>query len=728
MNDAAWQLTATGYEADQITDFGNRFLLANGYMGYRGTLAEYTKAQQVALNLAGVYDRRGDQWRETVNAPNPLFTRLMFAGQPLSVLTQQPLTHSVTLDFKAATFSRRSVFQAGGARVTVSTLRFLSGADHTLGGMRYTVVADAPVAITLTCGIDQQVWDINGPHLTAAAASHFPGGLAVVATTGELHRQVGVWQKQFLPEAAGALIQSEHGQAYAYALQLTPQQPVTLTVLFGVGVDDNCEAVAAKVRAADQTSFDGWLAAHRAAWQGYWQRSDVRIEGNDADQKHLRYSIYQLLAIAPHHARAQSIPARGLSGQTYKGAIFWDTEMFMLPFFLATDAETAHSLIGYRLKGLKGAKAKAQSYGFEGAFYAWESQEDGFDACSDYNVTDVFTKRPMRTYFRDKQVHISGAIALAIWQSYQWLDDLSLLTGGGAEVILECARFYLSYAKAGLLDQVVSIDDVIGPDEYHERVNNNAYTNKLVQTTWQIALQTLQTLEAQAPAEAAKLVARLDFHPLISKLQMALARLKQPTVDDQGVIEQFDGYFKLEDASVATVRARLLDPHEYWGGAYGVASQTQVLKQADVVMMLALFPDDYSAQTHAANYAYYEPRTEHGSSLSWSMYAIEAARMGKTEAAHHFFEQTATVDLTGQSKQWAGDIYIGGTHPAGNAGAWLVALRGFAGMHVAAGRLQFTPHLPQSWHKMAFQVNYQGHAYEVTIANDHATVNEMRKK
>ena len=102
----------------------------------------------------------------------------------------------------------------------------------------------------------------------------------------------------------------------------------------------------------------------------------------------------------------------------------------------------AKKLMKYRIDTLEGAKNKAKSYGYEGAFYPWESQEGGFDACSDYNVTDVFTGRPMRTFFKDKQIHISAAIVYGIGRYVDLAGDMSILSEGGAQTIIECAKFY----------------------------------------------------------------------------------------------------------------------------------------------------------------------------------------------------------------------------------------------------------------------------------------------
>jgi kojibiose phosphorylase/nigerose phosphorylase len=182
-----------------------------------------------------------------------------------------------------------------------------------------------------------------------------------------------------------------------------------------------------------------------------------------------------------------SIAARGLSGQTYKGAIFWDTEMFIMPFFMFTEPEVARTLLKYRIDTLEGAKKKAVQYGFQGAFYAWESQEGGIDACTDYNVTDVFTGRPMRTYFKDKQVHISSAIVYAMMSYIDYTKDESILKEGGAQVVIECAKFYYSLLLKRAGEKRYEIHDVIGPDEYHERVNNNGYTNRMAKLCFDTA-------------------------------------------------------------------------------------------------------------------------------------------------------------------------------------------------------------------------------------------------
>ncbi|MGN1041092.1 MAG: hypothetical protein ACI4QL_06670, partial [Candidatus Fimimonas sp.] len=164
----------------------------------------------------------------------------------------------------------------------------------------------------------------------------------------------------------------------------------------------------------------------------------------------------------------------------------------------------------------------------------------------------------------------------------------------------------------------------------------------------------------------------------LKKIKKFKKYLYLPLPDDNGVIEQFDGYFALEDVSVEQVKQRLVHPNEYWGGSNGVATATRVIKQADVVALMCILPHRFNAKIKKANYDYYLPYTEHGSSLSASMYSQCACFVGKANDAYAWFEKSATTDLTGGGKKYAGKVYIGGTHPAACGGAWLTAFNGFA--------------------------------------------------
>ncbi len=134
------------------------------------------------------------------------------------------------------------------------------------------------------------------------------------------------------------------------------------------------------------------------------------------------------------------------------------------------------------------------------------------------------------------------------------------------------------------------------------------------------------------------------------------------------------------------------------------------------MLMLYLFRNEYTHEVKQANWTYYEPRTEHGSSLSPCIYSLLSCDIGNVDWAYPFFVKSANIDLTGISKQFAGSIYIGGTHPAANGGAWMAAVLGFAGLQVQDGEIKVNPRLPKPWKSMSFHINVRGewHAVEIT--------------
>lgn len=691
-------LERTGYDAAQNADNGNRFLTGNGYLGVRGTPAEFGAEQQVAVNLAGIYHQKGSGWREPLNAPNPFFVSV--ADASLIENASQVLSHTMSVDIADGVFRRRTCFETVQGTLTLSQERFCCMEGIHLLAQRVTLSCDHDSTWRLTAGIDGQVWDIHGPHYEALEQCDAEGLLSLTGVTDDGQAVCTAWRST-LPASASA----PKGGLCVWDIPLRANEPFSFACVASIYTtkDANDPTSAAREALLGAPDYEALLKEQRAAWDALWQDARVEIEGDDRAEFAVNYSLYHLMSIAPRHSQSLSVPARGLSGQTYKGAIFWDTEMFMLDFFLCAMPEVARSVLRYRIDTLPGALDKARGYGLRGAFYAWESQEGGVDGCSDYNVTDVFTGRPMRTYFRDKQVHISAAVVYALLKYQNRTGDDTLLKDGGAQVILECARFYLSLLSKRILSDVYDLNDVIGPDEYHERVNNNAYTNEMARMTLKAACDICpRYLDGLDPSE---LAAFAD----------AAARLKAKKPDPEtGVIEQFDGYFRLEDASVAKVRGRLKDPREYWGGAYGVASDTQVIKQADVIALLGML-EGYPREVLEANYDYYEPRTEHGSSLSACMYALCACRIGRPDAAYPLFLKSAEADIQGGGKQWAGLVYIGGTHPAAAGGAYMVLLWGFLGLAFEDGKPVAHPAFPAGWKHVRVPIQYSGQRFVLSV-------------
>jgi nigerose phosphorylase len=711
-------LTVTGFRQGDAELHGSKFLLGNGYVGYRGTLEEYGEDSQVAVTVAGLYDKAGDAWREPVNAPNGFYTVLSAGGEVLNALDHAPALHQQTLDMRRAVHGRDSVFKTRANEIRVRSERFVSLDDVHLMAMKYQFKAARAEKLVIRTGVDGEVWDINGPHLADLHASQAQGRIVVNARTNEGHR-LTVVEAIEIDFGTQRIVADGKTVMREITIDADADREYTFFKFVSVftsndGVHSPESAAVENSAAACQRGYRALYLRHAQAWEARWSRSDVVVGGDPEGQFALRYSIYQLYLAAPVHTDKLSIPARGLSGQTYKGAVFWDTEMFMLPFFLYTNPALAKNLVKYRCHTLAGARRKAAEYGYRGAYYAWESQETGDDVCTHFNVTDVFTGRPMRTYFRDKQIHISADVVYGIWQYTLITGDDSVLFEGGAEVILECARFFYSYAYFKTGKNRFEVLDVTGPDEYHERVNNNAFTNAAIKYSLDTAVRVLELLNRKDDRYYNALIDRIGIRGELAAIREMSRGLYVPAPDPGSlVIEQFDGYERLEEITLKALKSRIKNPNEYLGGGCGLATTTKIIKQADVAVMLHVFKNDHSHDVKRANWEYYEPRTEHGSSLSACIYALVAADIGESDWAYGYFMKTATVDLSGDYKRFVGTLYIGGTHPAANGGAWMSAVLGFGGLNSDGDVLKIKPSLPPRWSSIDYRVSFRGQDYRV---------------
>src|SRR5262249_54844201 len=221
----------------------------------------------------------------------------------------------------------------------------------------------------------------------------------------------------------------------------------------------------------------GWravLAEHAAAWCARWSAGDVLFDVNEVLQRARRVAVSHLTSTANPEDDRVSIGARGLTGDAYLGHVFWDTEIYLLPFYTAVWPEAARALLMYRFHTLPAARAKAAHFGFKGALYAWESADTGMETTPervvvpDGTVVDILTGK--------MEHHISADVAYAVWHYWCATGDDEFFLCAGAEILLDTARFWASRAVAEADDRR-HIRHVIGPDEYHEDVDDNVFTN-----------------------------------------------------------------------------------------------------------------------------------------------------------------------------------------------------------------------------------------------------------
>jgi trehalose/maltose hydrolase-like predicted phosphorylase len=448
------------------------------------------------------------------------------------------------------------------------------------------------------------------------------------------------------------------------------------------------------------------LAEHETAWASRWHCSDVEIDGDDAAQKALRFAIYHLNSAANPADERVSIGARALTGDDYHGHVFWDTEIYLLPFYILTWPEAARALLMYRFRTLDAARAKSARMGWRGALYAWESADSGAETTpeqvigADRQVIDILSGR--------EEQHISADVAYAVWQYWQATRDETFLRDAGAEILLETGRFWASRALLEA-DGYRHIRDVIGPDEYHEHVDDNAFTNVMARWNIRRAIDVAALLRERWPEYWKSLSSRLGLEDAeLNQWAKAADTIATGLDPNTGLFEQFAGYFGLEEIDLADYAGRSVPMDVVLGRERTQGSQ--VIKQADVVALLGLLPDEFVGETGTANFQYYERRCGHGSSLSRAMHGFVAARPGYSEMALRYFRQTAAIDLA--------DTHVaidGGVHIAALGGVWLTAVFGFAGLSLRNDGVAIEPQLPAGWSSLGFRLQWRGRRLTIRI-------------
>ena len=450
----------------------------------------------------------------------------------------------------------------------------------------------------------------------------------------------------------------------------------------------------------------GGVAAHEAAWAERWRCSDVEVTGDLAAQRALRFAAYHLNSAANPADERVSVGARALTGEDYHGHVFWDTEVYLLPFYILTWPEAARALLMYRFHTLDGARTKAARMGWRGAMYAWESADTGMEATPEHVIGP--DRRVVDVLCGTQEQHITADVAYAVWQYWQATLDEVFLLDAGAEILLETGRFWASRAQPEA-DGHGHIRGVIGPDEYHETIDDNAFTNVMARWTIRRALETAALLRSRWPDAWARLSSRLGLNEAeFAQWRHAAETMATGLDPNTSLFEQFAGYFALEPIDLTQYDGRSVPIDVVLGRER--TQRSQVVKQADVVALLGLLPGEFPGAAGRANFRYYEPRCGHGSSLSRAMHGLVAARLGETEVALRYFQQTAAIDLA--------DTHVaiaGGVHIAALGGIWMIAVLGFAGLSLKADAVGLNPQLPTGWHSLGFRVQWRGRCIAIRI-------------
>jgi trehalose/maltose hydrolase-like predicted phosphorylase len=389
--------------------------------------------------------------------------------------------------------------------------------------------------------------------------------------------------------------------------------------------------------------------------------------------------------------------------------VFWDTEIYLLPFFTLTYPEAARALLMYRHHTLPAARARAARFGYRGALYAWESADTGEDVTPSLVIAP--TGEVVRLRVAEQEQHISANVAYGVWSYWRATADQRFLVEAGAEILFETARFWASRAEREE-DGRCHIRGVMGPDEYHESVDDDAYTNGMARFNLESGAEAFTLLAARWPKRFAELSGRLRLEPDEPAQWLRIGRDLHSGMDDRtGLIEQFQGYFGLEEIDLVAHEPRTAAMDVLLGRER--IQRSKIIKQADVVMLLYLLWDRFPPDVREANFRYYDARTGHGSSLSPPIHAAVAARLGDLDLAMRYFRETAEIDLSNTMGNAAGGVHVGAL-----GGLWQAIVFGFAGVTIGDEGLRFDPRLPPGWRRLRCALQFRGQRIPVDVSRE----------
>ncbi|MFA5973810.1 MAG: beta-phosphoglucomutase family hydrolase [Lentimicrobiaceae bacterium] len=768
LEEDGWNITYHTYEPVKERTREALLTVGNGYMGTRGAMDE-TDANQVSYPgtyIAGLYNRLStpiagkEIWNEDfVNVSNWLpVTFRINDGNWFDINNTEVISIERNLDFRSGLLTRMlTVKDENGNETLIESKRFASMADPHLAMLQYSVKPlNYSGRITFKTGINgalinngvERYKSLNQQHLKAVDQGANGNRQNVVVSTTESGIQIAeVADHYFYKHGKAVSVALTHEISPAVvsgtvAFDLQKEEVVSLVkkvVIFTSKIDDVGDPLTSANLELDKTTFgfDSLLHASSEAWKTIWKKIDMQVTGDRFSQKLLRLHLYHLMvSMSPHNSIIDaSITARGLHGEAYRGHIFWD-ELFIMPLYDINLPEVAKSMLLYRYRRLKKAKAYAKEYGYSGAMFPWQSGSDGSEE------TQIIHLNPLNgqwdTDHSSLQRHVSLAVAFNIWQYYQVTGDLDFMKAYGTEMFLQICRFWTSKCNWNENRQRYDLTKVMGPDEFHEQypdaseggLNNNAYTNLMVAWAFRKAALIFKSYGENGVAE----FDRLGFKTEELDLWNAIAGKLFLDINADGIIAQYEGYFDLKELDWEYYKKkygniyrmdRILKAEGLTPDEFKVAKQADMLmtfynlEKAEVDSLLAglgyTLPADYLQR----NLEYYFGRTSHGSTLSRIVHSRLASIAGNREMSWQLYSDALASDYI----DIQGGTTAEGIHAGVMAGTVLIALTTFAGISLDQEILVIQPSLPDAWESLSFGISFKGTRFHMEITKTQLSVN-----
>lgn len=733
-----WLIQEQIFDERNLGKFEAIFTQGNGYLGIRNSLEERYVGEVRNTFITGTFNKASaNEVTELPNVADMTGINIFIDGYEVNLSKGKLKNYSRTMNLKNGEVIRTFVWENQmGTTITASFRRIVSLADEHVMAAAVDLTADRPVEMVIETGIDGSVSNSGSQHFEEILRRIYDGrDMQYLAKT----TQSDVWVAQHAAcklnveaEIIPIMERRTLKNRYHFKLQEKNNFHLEKISVYHSSRDKKYEGVQ-NDSVLSNLKEDGIRVLHeafekgykvikeesQAKWKNYWDKNDIVIEGDaDFEQLAIRFALYHLNIMVKHDDNRVGIGAKALTGEGYKGHSFWDTEMFILPYYIFTKPDTAKTLLEYRYRNLLGARSKAKEYGYEGAMYPWESAwvDDG-EVTPSHLGADVITGEITKVWTGIIEHHISADIAYAVEQYYLVTKDEQYMEECGYEIILDTALFWASRVQYNQQKDCYEILDVIGPDEYQEHVDNNAYTNYMAAYNMKLALQIIDTLCVKNTQLYHKLEQKLPLNHIRTKIEQCMDKLYLPQPNEEGIIPQFDGYFDLKKMDLSEYKNSdevMTIFKKYNTEQLG---QYMVCKQADTVMLLFVLDTLFDKETKRKNFMFYEDKTLHDSSLSKCIHAILACDLGLDKMAYDFYEKALRIDLGSQMAS-----SNEGIHSASTGGIWESTIMGFGGVRMQGECMRIAPRLPERWTCLKFSLIYQGCPLQIIAKKDKVIV------
>lgn len=719
-----WQITSNSLEPSQLLVDETLFHVANGYIGIRGNFEEgypnhYKTIRGTYIN--GVYDisevKHGEKLygfienkQKIINITDVQGIELYVAGERFSLFDGELLEFNRILDMKEGTSKRHILWKSPkGHIIQIDIQRMAHFIKPELFVIDYMVksinYAGEIVFVSTQKGDVSNYFDPTDPrvagefekHLTVENMDSQEGIDVITSITNQSNIRV--------TSAVSHRVSTEYEiekkrevQSFVSEMKLHIKEGETQRLIKyciftdSIRFSDSQQSAVDKMKEILEVPIDRLYELQKSYLSSFWNRADVIVNGDDKLQQGIHFNLFELLQSVGKD-KYSNIAAKGLSGEGYEGHYFWDTEIYMLPFFLLTDKALAENLLNYRYEKLDAARENARILGHKkGALYPWRTISGS--ECSAYFPSGT------------AQYHINADIAYMFVQYYFVTGDIDFIENKAAEVLFETARLWMDTGH--YVGDSFRIDAVTGPDEYTCIVNNNYYTNCMAKFNLKWAAKFYDLLKENNRLES--LARRLGVtEEEVHQWQEASEKMYLPYDEKLDINPQDDSFLSKAiwdfENTPKEKYPLLLHYHPLYIYRY------QVCKQADTVLAHFLLEDEQKLSTIKNSYEYYEKITTHDSSLSTCIFSIVASKLGDIKKAYDYFMQTTRLDLDNVHHNTKDGI-----HTANMGGTYMGMVYGFAGLRIKEKGIFFNPVIPEQWENYEFKITYQERTIKIHVS------------